>query len=112
MIDTVGLHYNPRYWKDPEDFNPDRFMSGDWNRDALLTFSAGSRACLGRRFAETEAVAALTMIVLRYKIELNRDMFQIIPGEAPRATRERLLKVRQGLTLAPAHLPLTFRKRD
>ncbi|KDQ07501.1 hypothetical protein BOTBODRAFT_38802 [Botryobasidium botryosum FD-172 SS1] len=112
MIDAVGLHHNPRYWKDPEEFNPDRFMNGDWNRDALLTFSAGMRACLGRRFAETEAVAALTMIILRYKVELNPEFFKVIPGEAPRATRERLLKVKQALTLAPANLPLIFRKRE
>jgi len=111
IIDALGLHYNPRYWKDPDDFSPDRFMSGDWNRDAFMTFNAGSRACLGRRFSETEAVAALTMIVLRYKIELNQDLFQIIPGEVPRVTRERLLKVTQGITLAPVRLPLTFRKR-
>ncbi|KDQ09999.1 hypothetical protein BOTBODRAFT_36617 [Botryobasidium botryosum FD-172 SS1] len=100
LLDVVGLHYNPRNWKDPDHFNPERFMNADWNRDAFMAFNAGSRACLGRRFSEIEAVTALTMITMRYKIELNGDLFQIIPGEAPRATRERLLKVTQGMTLA------------
>ncbi|KDQ10003.1 hypothetical protein BOTBODRAFT_36622 [Botryobasidium botryosum FD-172 SS1] len=112
MLDVFGLHYNPRHWKDPNHFNPERFMSADWNRDAFMTFSAGSRACLGRRFSEIEAVTALTMITMRYKIELNGDLFHIIHGETPRATRERLLKVTQGITLAPVRLPLLFRKRD
>ncbi|KDQ09997.1 hypothetical protein BOTBODRAFT_137276 [Botryobasidium botryosum FD-172 SS1] len=111
LIDAVGLHYNPRYWKDPHEFQPDRFMSGDWNRDALMAFSAGSRSCLGRRFSETEAVAALTMIVLRYKIELNRELFPIISGETPMMTRERLLKVGHDITILPVNLPLTFRRR-
>jgi hypothetical protein len=29
-----------RYWKDPTEFQPDRFL-GQWNRDAFLPFSAG-----------------------------------------------------------------------
>ncbi|KDQ10000.1 hypothetical protein BOTBODRAFT_36620 [Botryobasidium botryosum FD-172 SS1] len=111
MLDVLGLHYNPRHWSNPDVFNPERFMKADWNRDAFMTFNAGSRACLGRRFSEIEAVTALTMILMRYKIELNGDLFQIIPGEAPRATRERLLKVTQGITLAPVRLPLVFRRR-
>lgn len=46
---SAGLHYNPSYWDDPEDFNPDRFMDSHWNRDAFVAFSLGPRACIGRR---------------------------------------------------------------
>ena len=57
--------FQARYWKDPYEFNPSRFL-GDWDRDAFLPFSAGmkvirlsnhllkhctgTRACLGRRY--------------------------------------------------------------
>jgi cytochrome P450 len=37
-----------KYWDDPEEFRPERFL-GDYNRDAFLPFAAGPRACLGRR---------------------------------------------------------------
>ena len=42
------LHYLARYWEDPHSFKPDRFLK-DWPRDAFLSFSAGARACLGRK---------------------------------------------------------------
>jgi len=112
FLNAIGMHYNPRYWKDPYEFNPERFMSADWNKDAFLPFSLGARACPGRRFAEVEGVCILTAIVMRYKIELSPEAFTIIPGESPRATRERLCKVGTGITLNPAHLPLVFKRRD
>jgi cytochrome P450 len=41
-INTAALHYNPRYWKDPHQFNPSRFLDNDWPRDAFLPFSGGA----------------------------------------------------------------------
>jgi hypothetical protein len=38
-----------KYWENPHSFNPDRFLKPDWNKDAFLPFSAGARACLGRK---------------------------------------------------------------
>ncbi|KAF5354196.1 hypothetical protein D9756_007136 [Leucocoprinus leucothites] len=72
-IYTPALHYNPKYWEDPHSFKPDRFLKPDWNRDAFLPFSAGARACLGRKFFETEGIATLTMLVSRYKISVKEE---------------------------------------
>ncbi|KAI0279039.1 cytochrome P450 [Russula aff. rugulosa BPL654] len=70
-IHVPGLHFNPRYWEQPQKFMPERFL-GDWPRDAFLPFNfAGPRACLGRRFFETECLAIMTMLVSRYKIEVE-----------------------------------------
>jgi len=44
-----------------------RFLE-DWLRDAFLPFSGGPRACLGKKFGETEGIAALTMLVSQFKI--------------------------------------------
>ncbi|KDQ10512.1 hypothetical protein BOTBODRAFT_115667, partial [Botryobasidium botryosum FD-172 SS1] len=109
-INAAGLHYNPRYWEDPYEFKPDRFL-GKYNKDAFVAFAVGARACLGRRFSEVEIVAIITMMLLRYKVELNPEHFTIIPGETSRATRERLLKTEHILTLAPERTPLLFRRR-
>jgi hypothetical protein len=46
---SPGLHYNPSYWDDPQEFTPSRFMDSNWNRDAFIPFSVGPRACIGRR---------------------------------------------------------------
>ncbi|KAF9469453.1 cytochrome P450 [Collybia nuda] len=109
VIDIVGLHYNPRYWKDPETFKPSRFL-GEWCHDAFLPFSAGARACLGRRFSETEGIAVLTMLVSRYKIEVKED--PRFANETFEARRDRILACKAGLTLTPTQMPLVFKLRD
>ncbi|KAF8895529.1 cytochrome P450 [Infundibulicybe gibba] len=109
-IDASGLHYNPRYWEDPHAFRPSRFL-GDWLRDAFMPFSAGARACLGRRFFETEGVAALTMFVSKYKISVKEEpQFE---NETFEARKERILAIKPGrITLTPTRVPLVFTRRD
>ncbi|PBK85291.1 cytochrome P450 [Armillaria gallica] len=105
-FDVVGLHRNPRYWKDPEVFNPSRFLV-DWPREAFMPFSQGAHACMGRKFSETEGVAVLTMLISRYKITVNGK-----PGETFEEKKERVLKTRMGITLTPVHVPLVFTRRE
>ncbi|TFY53671.1 hypothetical protein EVJ58_g9325 [Rhodofomes roseus] len=96
MIHTPGLHYNPRYWKDPHTFNPSRFLE-DWPRDAFLPFSAGARSCLGRRFSETEGVAILTYIIKHFRVEVLEE--PQYAGETFEQRKRRLLRCRTALTL-------------
>ncbi|KAG8709982.1 hypothetical protein FRC09_000369 [Ceratobasidium sp. 395] len=48
FISMVGIHYNPKYWPEPEEFRPSRFI-GPYNKDALVTFSVGRRTCIGQK---------------------------------------------------------------
>jgi len=107
-LDVAGLHYNPRYWSDPHEFNPSRFLK-DWPRDAFMPFSAGARACLGRKFFETEGIAILTMLVLRYKIEVKEELQ--FARESFKARKERILAAKSGITLTPVRMPLVFKLR-
>lgn len=53
--------YNSRQFKDPEIFRPSRWYAA---QDADLSFfGLGPRACLGKRFAMTEALCFLTFIL-------------------------------------------------
>ncbi|PCH40910.1 cytochrome P450 [Wolfiporia cocos MD-104 SS10] len=108
LIHTPGLHYNPRYWEDPYAFKPARFL-GDWPRDAFLPFSGGARACLGRRFSETEGVAILTYIIAHFQIVVKEE--PQFAGETFDQRKERLLKSRAALTLFPVKAPLVFKRR-
>jgi len=108
-ICTPGLHYNPRYWEDPLAFKPARFL-GDWNKGAFLTFSAGSRACIGRKFFETEGIAILTMLVSRYKIEVKEE--PQFAGESFAERKARVLAVQPGITTTPVRVPLVFKRRE
>ncbi|KDR75778.1 hypothetical protein GALMADRAFT_248465 [Galerina marginata CBS 339.88] len=107
-ISTPGLHYNPRYWEDPQEFKPARFLK-DWPRDAFLPFSAGARACLGRKFFETEGIAILTMLVSKYRISIKEE--PQFTGETFKQRKERVLTTRQGLTVTPVRVPLVFTRR-
>ncbi|EPS98786.1 hypothetical protein FOMPIDRAFT_1037349 [Fomitopsis schrenkii] len=108
MIHTPGLHYNPRYWKDPNTFNPSRFL-GDWPRDAFVPFSAGARSCLGRRFAEAQGVAILTYMIKHFRVEVLEE--PQYAGETFDQRRKRLLRCRTALTLYPIKAPLVFKRR-
>ncbi|KAG8884272.1 hypothetical protein FRB98_002545 [Tulasnella sp. 332] len=104
-INVAGLHYNPRYWSDPYAFNPDRFLKSDWPKDAFLGFSAGPRGCLGRKFAEVEAVLALTLIVRQFRITTDTKKFKELPGESKLDRRNRLMNADVRITLTPEGIP-------
>ncbi|KAH9962838.1 cytochrome P450 [Russula dissimulans] len=110
-LHVAGLHHNPRYWKDPHKFMPERFL-GDWPRHAFIPFSLGSRACLGRRFFETQAIAVMAMLVSRYKIEIKEE--PEFAGETFEERYARITASKQGLTttqVTPLRVPLVFKRR-
>jgi len=108
-ISVAGLHYNPRYWKDPEEFKPSRFLDPDWPKDAFMPFSAGPRACIGRKFFETEAIVILTMLVSRYKIEVKEE--PQFSGETFEETKARITASKSGITMTPIRVPLVLKRR-
>ncbi|KLO08417.1 cytochrome P450 [Schizopora paradoxa] len=108
-VRTRSIHEHPGYWNEPQKFMPKRFM-GDYCRDAFLAFSDGARACIGRRFAETEMVAMLTILILRYKVEILEE--PEFAGETFEERKARVLATRFGLTLSPERVPLVFKRRN
>ncbi|KAK7682022.1 hypothetical protein QCA50_014986 [Cerrena zonata] len=107
-LNFYALHYNPKYWENPHAFKPSRFL-GDWPRDAFMPFSAGSRSCIGRRFAELESMVVLAMIVKNYKIAVKEE--PQFAGETLEQRKERLFQVTFAITQAPVRVPLVFTKR-
>ncbi|KAH9998646.1 cytochrome P450, partial [Russula vinacea] len=106
-LQVPAVHYNPRYWKEPHKFMPERFL-GDWPRDAFLPFSQGARACVGRRFAETEGLAIMAMLVSRYKIEVKEE--PQFAGETFEERYARITAFDEAMTTGPVRVPLVFRE--
>jgi cytochrome P450 len=107
-LHVPALHYNPKYWKDPHTFRPDRFLE-EWPRDAFMPFSSGPRACIGRRFFEVEAVVVLTMILSRYKVEVKEE--PEFTGETFEQRFARVTAFKSKLSTTPVRVPLVFKRR-
>ncbi|BAZ30281.1 cytochrome P450 [Cylindrospermum sp. NIES-4074] len=78
------MHRDPRYFDQPEVFNPDRW-EGDFAKKipyfAYFPFNGGPRICIGQSFAKMEAVLLLATIAQKFRLTLVPDQ-EIIPWTA------------------------------
>ncbi|XP_011869800.1 PREDICTED: probable cytochrome P450 6a13 [Vollenhovia emeryi] len=77
LIPIYGLQHDPRYWKDPKVFDPDRFgpeRKQSLERFAFLPFGDGPRQCVGMRMALLQMKAGLVTFLKKYTIELSPKM--------------------------------------
>jgi len=84
-------HRDPRWFPEPEKFNPDRWLSGETEKlpkFAYFPFGGGARVCIGERFAWTEGVLVLATLAQRWKLRL-------VPGQK--------VETRAAITLRSRH---------
>lgn len=69
-IHPLSIHFDPNYYKDPEKFNPDRWLDPETSRDRyhLLAFSAGPRKCIAEKFAYNQIKIVLATVLRKYKV--------------------------------------------
>jgi cytochrome P450 len=72
VISPWVLHRHRALWRDPDVFDPARFLPGGpaVDRFAYLPFGAGPRICVGASFALTEAVLVLARLLARFRVAL------------------------------------------
>lgn len=76
LISNQHLHRDPAHWKDPETFDPARWLDGGAARDPLgsghfFPFGRGPRACVGTPFAMVFLETAIAAIAARAKVHVD-----------------------------------------
>jgi cytochrome P450 len=72
------MHRDPRFYSDPEKFDPDRWTAENTQRlprFAYFPFGGGPRLCIGASFAMMEATLLLAAIAQRFQLRL-------VPGQS------------------------------
>lgn len=86
FVDIIGIHKDPRYWKNPAAFNPLRFLSGDpayedVEAGAYLPYGGGPRTCIGNMFGILEVKVALVQVLRKYTLESIGEPVKVTMGE-------------------------------
>ncbi|XP_049767432.1 cytochrome P450 6j1-like [Schistocerca cancellata] len=71
IFSVTGLHNDPRYWKEPHRFMPDRFReenSKDRPSYTFLPFGEGPRLCIGMRVAYLQIKLGLVHILNNFEV--------------------------------------------
>ncbi|KAH8034545.1 hypothetical protein HPB51_025668 [Rhipicephalus microplus] len=102
FINLYSLHRDPRHFRQPDSFLPERFLSEEFTQRhpySYVPFSAGPKNCLGQRFFMQEAKLLLAKVLSKFTLESTK------PVEDLKITYEVVLKARGGLRV-------WFRKRS
>nr|QLI62155.1 cytochrome P450 6 [Streltzoviella insularis] len=62
------IHHDPKYYPDPEVFNPDRFDKSinEFNDLTYMPFGKGGRLCIGSRFSRLQVKAGLVHVLRHF----------------------------------------------
>ena len=91
LAPQIAIQRDPRFWPDPERFDPSRFTKeakAGRPKLAYFPFGAGSRQCIGEGLAWMEGVLALAGMVQHWR-------FVLPEGESP------AMRVKASVTLRP-----------
>ncbi|XP_054838712.1 cytochrome P450 2K6-like [Eublepharis macularius] len=92
--DVQSVCFDPKLWETPQKFNPNHFLdkNGQFvDREELLLFGAGARACVGKELAKMELFIFLTNLLRTFNFRL------------PEGVEEVSTKPVLGLTMTPQH---------
>jgi cytochrome P450 len=97
VVFIYGTHHSPKYWANPENFDPERFTKANEKLHtpfAHLPFGAGPRGCIGGNYAMLQMLMILSVLLRKYD-------FQLVPGQT--------IEPRPMVILRPEHgIRMTF----
>src|ERR1700739_4263796 len=95
IVYVYGAHHAPRYWQDPEKFDPDRFTKEEMKQRTpftFLPFGGGPRVCIGQHYAMLQILMILSDLIRRYD-------FELVPGQTIEARPMVILRPTHGIRM-------------
>ena len=92
---VYGAHHAPRYWENPESFDPERFTKANEKLRTPFTylpFGGGPRGCIGGNYAMLQILMILSDLLRRYD-------FQLTPGQTIEARPMVILRPKHGIRM-------------
>jgi cytochrome P450 len=74
FLNIYGIHRSGKYFRDPERFEPERFLGAAERalpRHAFVPFGAGPRVCIGNHFALMEAHVVLATLARHVRLDVE-----------------------------------------
>jgi len=107
VVDMIGIQNNPRYFSEPDEYKPSRWYGAKNSSEVEFSaFSIGPRQCIGRKFATTEAVAFMTMLLRDWKVE------PLLSGsETKNQWKDRVMQGKMMITFGVRNVPIRFTRR-
>jgi cytochrome P450 len=102
LMSQYVMHHDPRYYKKPEEFNPDRWteeFKTRLPRFSYFPFGGGIRGCIGEPFAWMESILIIATISQKW-------MMRLIPGHRIKLDPAITLRSKYGMKMK-----LTKRKK-
>jgi cytochrome P450 len=96
IVFVYGAHHAPRYWQDPERFDPERFTKENEKLHTPFTylpFGGGPRGCIGGNYAMLQILMILSTLLKKYD-------FQLSPGQTIEARPMVILRPKHGIRMA------------
>ncbi|XP_070559962.1 cytochrome P450 2B4-like [Ptychodera flava] len=72
FMNLLSVHYDPKYWQNPEEFRPERFLDENGNvnePEAYIPFSMGCRECMGKNLANTSSFLFFATLLKTFTFE-------------------------------------------
>ncbi len=85
---------DPRWWKDPLTWSPERFIGRTERKDdfTFFPFARGPRSCIGEELARTETVLIMASLIENYD-------WTLAPGFVPQPVHHLTLQSKNGMKL-------------
>ncbi|WP_263377352.1 cytochrome P450 [Granulicella paludicola] len=106
IVHVYGAHHARNHWKNPESFDPERFVKGSEKLRTPFTylpFGGGPRVCIGNHFAMLQMLMILSNLLRNYEFDLT-------PGQSIEARPMVILRPKNGIRMAFTKVKATDRQ--